>query len=196
MQASYFWLPVAALLVYFVVFASALGRWILQPINAKAGRLQAPTQYLLTDFVWLVLQLQLALGFCVTWIGVEQRRLFPVILGFLVFATTLLWLFGVGFLSRAGVTQPARRAMFTLLLLPASLAIMMTLPAILVMIVVLQIDFSSWGEISIPLREYQRYNVLLWIITPTLPLIGWMLRQISFWIVRDLHAEESHKAVA
>lgn len=192
MQASFIpWLIVVPLLIYFVVFASALGRWMLQPINIKAGRLQAPTQYLLTDFVWLVLQLQLALGFCVAWIGIEQRRLFPAILGFLVFAVTLLWLFGVGFLSRAGVTQPARRAMFTLLLLPASLGIMMALPAIVVMLVVLQLDFSGWGEISIPLREYQRYNMLLWIITPTLPLIGWMLRQISFWIVRDLHVAES-----
>ena len=183
-------LPIAALLVYFAVFASALGRWMLQPINTKAGRLQAPTQYMLTDFVWLVLQLQLAFGFCVTWIGIEQRRLFPAILAFLVFAVTLLWLYGVGFLSRAGVMQPARRAMFTLLLLPASLGVMMALPAFLVMLAMLQIDFSEWGEIDFVLRDFQRYNVLLWVITPTLPLIGWLLRQISFWIIRDLPKDE------
>jgi hypothetical protein len=197
------WLPALPLLIYFAVFASILGRWMLQPINLKAGRLQAPTQYLLTDFVWLVLQLQLALGFCVTWIGVEQRRFFPLVLSFLVFAVTLLWLYGVGFLSRAGVTQPARRAMFTLLLLPASLGVMMTLPALLVILAVLQIDFThsigttaNWAELSIPLREYQRYNVLFWIITPTLPIIGWLLRQISFWIVRDLPSEEPRRVVA
>jgi hypothetical protein len=183
-------LPIAALLVYFAIFASALGRWMLQPINIKAGRLQATTQYMLTDFVWLVLQLQLAFGFCVTWIGIEQRRLFPAILAFLVFAVTLLWLYGVGFLSRAGVTQPARRAMFTLLLLPASLGVMMALPAFLVMLVLLQIDFSEWGELDFVLRDFQRYNVLLWVITPTLPLIGWLLRQISFWIIRDLPEDE------
>lgn len=181
--------PYVLLLIYFVAFSSALGRWMLQPINEKGGRLRAPTQYLLTDFVWLVLQLQLALGFCVSWIGVEQTRLFPAILGFLVFAVTLLWLFGVGFLSRAGVMQPARRAMFTLLLLPASLAVMMALPALVVMLGVLETDLTAWGDLAIPLREYNRYKVLLWIITPLLPVIGWMMRQISFWVVRDLHAE-------
>lgn len=182
------WLPALPLLIYFAVFASILGRWMLQPINVKAGRLQAPTQYLLTDFVWLVLQLQLALGFCVTWIGIEQRRMFPLILTFLVFAVTVLWLYGVGFLSRAGVMQPARRAMFTLLLLPASLGVMMALPALLVMLVLLQIDFANWSEFAVLLSDFRRYNVLFWVITPTLPLIGWLLRQISFWIVRDLPA--------
>lgn len=190
MKSLIYGLPIAALLVYFAVFASALGRWMLQPINTKAGRLQAPTQYMLTDFVWLVLQLQLAFGFCVTWIGIEQRRLFPAILAFLVFAVTLLWLYGVGFLSRAGVMQPARRALFTLLLLPASLGVMMALPAFLVMLAMLQIDFSEWGVIDFVLRDFQRYNVLLWVITPTLPLIGWLLRQISFWIIRDLPEDE------
>lgn len=181
--------PYLLLLVYFVAFSSGLGRWMLQPINEKGGRLRAPTQYLLTDFVWLVLQLQLALGFCVSWIGIEQTRLFPTVLGFLVFAVTLLWLFGVGFLSRAGVMQPARRAMFTLLLLPASLGVMMALPALLVMLAVLETDLTAWGDLAIPLREYNRSKVLLWIITPLLPLIGWMMRQISFWVVRDLRAE-------
>lgn len=184
-----FWL-LLLFVVYFIVSASLLGRWMIQPINEQGGRLRAPTQYLLTDFVWLVLQLQLALGFCVSWIGIEQTRLFPAILGFLFFAVTMLWLFGVGFLSRAGVTQPARRAMFTMLLLPASLGVMMTLPALMVLLGVLETDFSSWGDLAIPLREYTRYKVLLWIVTPTLPLIGWLLRQISYWIVQDLSATE------
>ncbi|WP_254511982.1 hypothetical protein [Anatilimnocola floriformis] len=178
------------LLIYFVVVATLLGRWMLEPINSQGGRLQAPTQFLLTDFVWLLFQLQLALGFCVTWIGVEQKRLFPAVLSFLIFAVTLMWLFGVGFLSRAGVSQPARRAMFTLLLLPASLGVMMALPALVALIVTLEIDFSSWAEIEFILRDYQRYKALLWIITPLLPAIAWMMRQISFWIVRDLPAAE------
>ena len=182
-----FWI-LLALLVYFVVVATVLGRWMLQPINAQGGRLQAPTQFLLTDFVWLVLQLQLALGFCVTWIGIEQQRLFPVILSFLLFAVTLLWLFGVGFLSRAGVAQPARRAMFTLLLLPASLAVMMGLPALPLVIGVLEINESARGDLMYVLGDYNRVRPLLWIVTPLLPVIAWMLRQISFWIVRDLPA--------
>lgn len=191
-----FWI-LAALLVYFVVVATALGRWMLQPINAQGGRLQAPTQFLLTDFVWLVLQLQLALGFCVTWIGVEQYRMFPLILSFLLFAVTLLWLFGVGFLSRAGVTQPARRAMFTLLLLPASLGVMMALPAMLAMIIALEIRFPEGSYPSLALGEFQHARPLLWLITPLLPAIAWMLRQISFWIVRDLpaHAEVPRAAL-
>lgn len=177
-----FWL-LCGFVVYFVFSASLLGRWLIQPINEKGGRLRAPTQFLLTDFVWLVLQLQLSLGFCVSWVGIEQPRLFPAILGFLVFAVTLLWLFGVGFLSRAAVTQPLRRAIFTVVLLPATLGLMMALPAIIVLIAILETDFSRWGDLAIPLREYSRFKLLLWVIAPTLPILGWLLRQVAFWIV-------------
>lgn len=172
--------------IYFIVSASLLGRWMIQPINEKGGRLQAPTQFLLTDFVWLVLQLQLALGFCVSWIGVEQTRLFPAILAFLLFAVTMLWLFGVGFLSRAGVTQPLRRAVFTVLLLPATLGVMMALPLLVALLGVLETDIQGWGDLAVPLGEYSSHKILLWIIVPFLPLIGWSLRQISFWIVSEL----------
>jgi len=179
-----FWLLVA-FVVYFVVSASLLGRWMIQPINEKGGRLRAPTQFLLTDFVWLVLQFQLALGFSVSWVGIEQQRLFVAILGFLMFAVFTLWLFGIGFLSRAGVTQPLRRAMFTVILLPATLGVLMALPALVVLLVIFQTDFAQWGDLAIPLREYSRYKVLLWVVTPTLPVLGWMLRQVSFWVVAE-----------
>lgn len=189
------WPYVALLIIYFVITSSLLGRWMLQPINEAGGRLRAPRKFLLTDFLWLVLQLQLALGFCVSWVGVEQKRLFPAILGFLTFAVSMLWLFGVGFLSRAGVTQPLRRAVFTLVLLPGTLAVMMILPGIVVLIGVLESDFSAWGEFSIPLREYSRGKMLLWIVAPTLPVIGWMLRQVSYWIVREREEDsDSHPA--
>ncbi len=174
------------LVVYFIVSASLLARWMIQPINEQGGRLQAPTQFMLTDFVWLILQLQLALGFSVSWIGIEQTRLFPAILGFLMFAVSLLWLFGVGFLSRAGVTQPLRRAMFTMVLLPATLGVMMALPALVAILGILETDLAGWGDVAIPLFEGNRYKILLWIITPLLPIIGWMLRQVSFWIVSEL----------
>jgi hypothetical protein len=178
------WL-LAAFVVYFVVSASLLGRWMIQPINEKGGRLRAPTQFLLTDFVWLVLQLQLALGFSVSWVGIEQQRLFAAILSFQMFAVFMLWLFGIGFLSRAGVTQPLRRAIFTVVLLPATLGVLMALPALVVLLVVLETDFAQWGDMAIPLREYSRYKVLLWVVTPVLPVLGWMLRQVSFWIVAE-----------
>ena len=113
-----FWFLVP-FVIFFVVSASLLGRWMIQPINECGGRLRAPTQFMLTDFVWLVLQLQLVLGFR-SWVGIEQQRLFAAILGFLMFAAFMLWLFGIGFLSRAGVTQPLRRAIFTVVLMPAA----------------------------------------------------------------------------
>lgn len=183
---------VLLLLLYFVITSSFIGRWILQPINESGGRLRAPRKFLLTDFAWLVLQLQLALGFSVSWIGVEQKRIFLPILGFLMFAVSMLWLFGVGFLSRAGVTQPLRRVVFTLVLLPATLGVMMVLPGIVALIVVLESNYENWGDLSIPLREYSRAKLLLWIVAPTLPVIGWMLRQVSFWIVRE-RDQESHR---
>ncbi|WP_425616656.1 hypothetical protein NA78x_000308 [Anatilimnocola sp. NA78] len=183
-QALQAYWPLPLVGVYFILASSLLGRWMLQPINEAGGRVQAPRKFLLTDFAWLVLQLQLALGFSVSWIGVEQRTFAPI-LAFLMFAVFVLWLFGVGFLSRAGVTQPLRRAIFTTVLLPATLGVMMALPALLVMLVVLESDFTQWGDLAIPLREYSRSKPLLWVVTPTLPVMGWMLRQVSFWVVRE-----------
>lgn len=176
--------PLPLLGIYFILSASALGRWMLQPINEAGGRVQAPRRFMLTDFAWLVLQLQLALGFSVSWIGVEQRTFVPI-LAFLMFAVFMLWLFGIGFLSRAGVTQPLRRAVFTTVLLPATLGVMMALPALVVMLGVLESDLGLWGDMAIPLREYSRSKALLWVITLTLPVLAWMLRQVSFWVVRE-----------
>ncbi|QDU30871.1 hypothetical protein ETAA8_60200 [Anatilimnocola aggregata] len=183
--------PLPVLAIYFILSASLLGRWMLQPVNETAGRLQAPRKFMLTDFAWLVLQLQLALGFSVSWIGPEQRVFLPI-LGFLMFAVTMLWLFGVGFLSRANVTQPLRRAIFTTILLPATLGVMMALPALVLMLGILETDFTNWGDLAIPLHEYNRWKVLLWIVTPLLPVLAWLLRQISFWVV-SAQADEKLK---
>lgn len=183
---SWYWL--IPFILYLGVSAFLLGRWMIQPINEKGGWLQAPTQFLLTDFAWLVLQLQLALGFCVSWVGIDQPRTFPAILGFLVFAVTMLWLFGVGFLSRAGVMQPWRRAVFTLLLLPSALGVMMALPLLVALLGILETDLNFWGELAVPLREYSQHKVLLWIVLPCLPVIGWSLRQVSLWMVSELPA--------
>src|SRR5689334_17545332 len=85
---------------------SILGVVILRPISRMAGRLRAPTRFLLSDFFWLVIQLQFALGYCVRFIGIEHPDYFALIGGFLFLATVWMWAGAVSFMSRAGVTIP------------------------------------------------------------------------------------------
>ena len=56
--------PVVGLigLVAFVVAAALLCHWLLEPVNRAAGHLNAPTRFQLTDFIWLMMQLQIMLA--------------------------------------------------------------------------------------------------------------------------------------
>lgn len=123
------WLGILSI-VLVLVLAPVVGTLILGPVNRAAGRLRAPTRFLLPDFMWLLVQLQLALGYCVTFVGVQQRYFFPLVLGFLTLASLMMWAGAVSFLSRAGVRSNLRRGVFILLLLPATLAMMICVPVL------------------------------------------------------------------
>lgn len=171
-----------------VAVPTLVGWAILGPINRTAGRLKAPTRFQLSDFLWLLVQVQLVLGYCVEFVGVRQRHFFVLMLGFLALATLALWSGAVSFMSRAGVTHPPRRAIFILFLLPVTLALMMVTTLLL-----LVTAGTTLGYIALS-RDYRMqletgYHGLA--LTPIgigvailiLPLLGYGLRRLSSWIV-------------
>jgi hypothetical protein len=183
-------LALAVLLVVAVGMPIAVGRAVLGPINHAAGTLKAPTRFQLSDFLWLLVHVQLALGYCVEFVGVRQRFYFPLMLGFLSLAVLGLWAGGVSFLSRAGVTHPPRRAVFILLLLPLTLALMMTTTILLVVAVVTSaglIDFSYDYRSQIA-AGYERLAPSPWLMglaVAALPVLGYALRRGSIWVVAE-----------
>ena len=180
------WPGTAIILLVVAVVPMLIGRPVLGPISRSAGRLKAPTRFMLSDFLWLLIQLQLSLGYCVRYVGIEQRDFFILVLGFLALATVALWAGAVSFMSRAGVTEASRRAVFILFVLPVTLAAMMATT-----FAVLMWSITFFDVVQFEYRHELDYLVTIMGITPSmlvvgvvaLPFVAWLLRRTSFWII-------------
>ncbi|MDX1947976.1 MAG: hypothetical protein SFU86_21435, partial [Pirellulaceae bacterium] len=49
-------------LAAFAAVSALLGHWLLGPVSRAAGQLNAPTRFQLTDFLWLMIELQVLLA--------------------------------------------------------------------------------------------------------------------------------------
>lgn len=185
-------------LVLVLVLSPIIGRIVLGPVNRAGGRLRAPTKFLLMDFVWLLFQLQLALGFSVQYIGVEYLFSFSLLLGFLSFASVVMWAGAVSFLSRAGVRSSLRRGLFILVLLPATLTLMVGTPLLPIVAWVMQTDPRTI-EIVLRLKGALPENAGIWLFAaalPVLPLIAFLLHRLSAWMVEELGDRPVPQSVA
>lgn len=99
--------------------AVIVGHVILGPLQKAARRAAQPTQFYLTDFVWLLIQLQAALGLVAAFVARNPAWAFYLVLGFLGGALTAMWWGAVRAMSQAGVQGAFRRAVLILVLLPA-----------------------------------------------------------------------------
>lgn len=173
-------------LIILTVIPSVLGYIILRPISKVAGRMRAPNRFMLSDFFWLVIQLQLALGYCVQFVGIEHVDFFILICGFLTWATVCMWAGAVSIMSRAGVVIPSRRAAFILFLLPVTLAVMMGASFSVLLGVILQFEFVSEDfqrglEIMAAKSHLGLREILIGFAL--LPALCYGLRQMGFWIL-------------
>lgn len=121
-----------------------VGTWILRPVNDARARIGAPTQFMLTDFFWLMTLYQAALAFTTQFVSLKEPEAFGLILGFLIFAVTVVWAGGVSFLSQAGVRRAHLRAAFQLVLLPGTMLVMIAVPFLSLMTLI----FSLRQEIE------------------------------------------------
>lgn len=161
------------------------GHWILRPLAKEARWLNLPTRFTLSDFVWLLLLLQIVLAAVVAIAPPDLENSIPLT-GLLVFfggSATLLWVFGISALSRAGITQPLRRGVFTVFLLPAMLLLLMAtgigfgaiLPAFLIPLLERELPrrgnifATAWGGCAIGLMAWA--------------LISWLFRKVAEWVL-------------
>ena len=171
-------------LAVFIVGAALFGRWLLEPVNRAAGHLNAPTRFQLTDFIWLMIQLQVMLGVVLVQIReqVSQQGQF-VILGLLSLPVVVMWAASVSTVSRAGILQPLRRAVLILVLVPGTLAELMAAP---VLVVAAILAFNSqpgdWAD-----RQWSNSLAirLLTLISAAVLAVLWALalRWLSFWVL-------------
>jgi hypothetical protein len=173
-----------AALILFIFVAAFLGRWLLWPVNRAAGHLNAPTRFILTDFLWLMIQLQVMLAVVLVQIReqVPQRGQF-VILGILALPVIVLWAASVSVVSRAGITQPLRRAVLILVLVPGALAEIMAVP-ILVIAAWLAVTARPGDWASTMWSDSLSYR-LLSLAASAVVVVVWAfaLRWLSFWVL-------------
>lgn len=156
-----------------------ISRAILYPTVTAAQKVRGPFRFQLLDFVVLILQIQLALAPILAWTSGEavrpQRNLFLTLgLG----ATVAMWLGAVSFLSKAGVTQGIRRAIFILFYLPGTLAVLTIGPITLLLLFYLTSnEWPFWLGRPIPISG------LIGLLVLTLPL-GIGLRKLGEWLVK------------
>jgi hypothetical protein len=171
-------------MMVFIVVAALLGRWLLEPVNRAAGHLNAPTRFMLTDFIWLMIQLQVMLGLVLVQIReqVPQTGQF-VILGALGLPVVILWAASVSVVSRAGITQPLRRAALILVLVPGALAEIMAVP--LVVIGGITAATATPGDWATQIWSPSLAMRILGLAGATVLVVLWAiaLRWLSFWVL-------------
>jgi hypothetical protein len=129
----------------FVAGTAWLAWWMLEPINRVAGVLQATTRFMLTDVIGLMILLQIGLALIGRALaGNEVRReavvTYWVLVGAVALLVTVLWAASVSVVSRAGITRPLRRIVVMVLLVPGTLAVMVSLPAALLFVLVASVS--------------------------------------------------------
>ncbi len=171
-------------LAAFIFAAIALCNWLLEPVNRAAGHLNAPTRFQLTDFIWLMMQLQIVLAVVIQTVGeaASQRGLL-IILGLLCLPVVVLWAASVSVVSRAGIMQPLRRAVVILLLVPGALGELVGMPLLVVFIVVLFSGDTQWMWQHRWIDDPTSRVALVLVSTAALAAGAFALRWLSFWVL-------------
>ena len=168
----------------FGIAAALLGRWLLGPVNRAAGRLNAPTQFQLTDFIWLMIQLQLLLAGGVRLVGdgLPPRGLL-VLMTILSLPVIVLWAASVSVVSRAGITQPLRRAVLILVLVPGSLAIILAAPSLAVALFISAVNQPLIYESGNLTDDAWRLLVIQGCLVVCFVAFAFAVRRLSFWVL-------------
>ncbi|MBN2295586.1 MAG: hypothetical protein JXM70_24360 [Pirellulales bacterium] len=117
-----------------VVLSGMIGIWIFRPVDRAAKDREHPMQFTIVDFLCLFFIIQLAMAIIHWQLGVGYGaqmwsvHLFDI---FAVFACGTLWMKSVQFMSRAGIQRPAHRVLFLAVIIPGTLAVVMTIPIML-----------------------------------------------------------------
>src|SRR5262245_47481052 len=114
-------------LAIFIAVVFWLARWMLEPINRAAGSLQAPTRFMLIDFVALMILLQVGLAICGQALSASETSdaaasMYWTLLGVVALLVVVLWGASVSVVSRAGILRPLRRVLVIVVLVPGTLA--------------------------------------------------------------------------
>lgn len=99
---------------------TAIGLWIVGPLDRAARHHMRPTQFTMVDFLSLMFLFQLPMAAVRGWASVRDDPSMYVFYVFGWLATSAMWAFSVRTLSRAGIEKTWHRGIFLALVLPAA----------------------------------------------------------------------------
>jgi hypothetical protein len=177
--------------------ALAIGHAVLGPLRkaARAGRHR--TQFYMTDFAWLLIQLQAALGLVSAYVERNPAWAFYTVLGFLAFALTLMWWGALRALSQAGVKSTLRRAILILVLLPGVEAAM-----VLAMLFAAVASLGGYREQRTLLTGANTIGsiaikqAVLCLAVGAAVLATWLLRLLALWLIAPSPAPEGRAEIS
>ncbi len=192
MVSDYSWILVAGVVVVVGLLLHRVARYILGPIG-HATYLDAPTRFQLSDVVWLLIELQVALAVCVQFVGLQSAGPFGIILAFLFLAVSAAWFGAMSFLSKIGVTSPRRRATFVLVVLPATVVLLILLPVLPVGGVVAAVQYLQYMRGGAPEFSIGLGSACAALIGGLLVAVavGKLLRGLSAWVVAGSRTAEA-----
>jgi hypothetical protein len=183
---------VAIVVVLFAVLTvgltAALAWWMLEPINRAGGHLRLSPRFMLCDVLGLMALLQAPLAIVGQALDTGSGRdnsHYWVILGVFVLLILVLWAAAVSVVSRAGITRVAKRLTVIVLLIPGTLAVIVSWPLGLVGLAAAVAEspqYPGFGQVS---------GFIVMAIAGVVSLVSLMviIRRLSFWSLTGSPAE-------
>ena len=97
----------------------------------------------------------------------------------------MLWAASVSVVSRAGITEPLRRAAVILVLVPGSLAELVAVPSLVVGGLVFVSSEQSWMFQDTWVGSASSRALVVLLLAVVVTLMAFVLRWLSFWVLAD-----------
>jgi hypothetical protein len=119
--------------LFALAFVVGAVRWTAGPVLEAARGSSRPRTFLLTDLIWLMMQIQLAMGLAsYAFPAAMPTRARVVAMILLCVPAILFWLASLLLVSQAGILRPLRRAVVFVILLPGVALTVLGLPLLTV----------------------------------------------------------------
>lgn len=175
-----------------------IGYYILHPIDVLMRNSKRKLQFTLTDFVCLLLEWQIALGFTLSQVPNWNSQYFVLIFGFLATSVLLIWIGGVYSLSRLGVGSARRRITF-LVALPGIVGSMMLSAAAFgsVPAYAMRLIQQDWAfELPVYLRNAGTVTAIVAVAAIVTFIACRLLRRTMYWVVAECQVRQDDANLA
>jgi hypothetical protein len=157
-------------------FAAWILEWTLSPLLIAARTSATQRRFLLTDLIWLILQLQIAMAVVARMVPANTSttaRVWGLVV--LCVAALAFWFASLQAVSQAGIWHPLRRAAVFVVILPGAVAAFIGLP--LLAMAFLALCFGPNPDMRLPRIGFVAFQLLAGIACTL------ALRRMASWTV-------------